>query len=211
MSPRRYRTDRRKAAAEETRRKIINATVELHAEHGALATTYAMIAKRADVAIPTVYNHFPAQGDLFMACTEHAARNAPPLGPGMFEDTPDLTGRLRALVGALDTFYEYYSPWMRKGLHEAQLLPELAAALQVNFPNVRGLIELALAPGFKSTPPSSLVTLCEILLDFPAWVRIQDDQCFDPALPNSSLVNALVAIIKDAGGKITQPNKRTDR
>ena len=64
MSPRRYRSDRRKAATEETRRRIVDSTVSLHAECGAIATTYAMIAERADVAIPTVYNHFPTLGDL---------------------------------------------------------------------------------------------------------------------------------------------------
>ena len=100
MCPRRYRSDRRKAAAQETRRRIVRATVDLHAENGVTATTYAMIARRADVAVPTVYNHFPALGDLLGACTGDVAAGAPTLGSRIYDGAPVVEARLQALVRA---------------------------------------------------------------------------------------------------------------
>ena len=62
MPKRSYYMQRRVALEAETRERIVRATVGLHAQHGALATSYAMIAKRAQVAPQTVYNHFPNAG-----------------------------------------------------------------------------------------------------------------------------------------------------
>ena len=71
MPKRTYSMHRRVALEVETRERIVKATVALHAQHGALATTYAMIAKRAQVAPQTVYNHFPKEDALLGACTGH--------------------------------------------------------------------------------------------------------------------------------------------
>ena len=59
MAPRRYDRRRRDEAMAAVRARIVDAVVELHAEIGPSRTTYAMIAQKADVAIPTVYKHFP--------------------------------------------------------------------------------------------------------------------------------------------------------
>jgi AcrR family transcriptional regulator len=58
---------------------IAAATAELHAEKGAIATTYADIAKRAGVSLPTVYSHFPTQNELLQGCTAHVIAKAPTL------------------------------------------------------------------------------------------------------------------------------------
>jgi len=79
MPKRSYSMQRRVALEAETRECIVRATVALHARHGALATTYAMIAKRAQVATQTVYNHFPDDSALLGACTGHVLDRAPPL------------------------------------------------------------------------------------------------------------------------------------
>ncbi|MDP6708693.1 MAG: TetR/AcrR family transcriptional regulator [Alphaproteobacteria bacterium] len=208
MSPRRYRADRRKAAAEETRRRIVEATVALHAEQGVVATTYAMIAERADVAIPTVYNHFPSQGALLGACTGHAAAQAPPLGPQIYDGASDLEDRLRTLVRALFAYYRYYDPWMRWGVHEAPLLPDLAAALEKTIVRPGPLIALALAPAFGNAPPASLVALCEILLDFPAWQRLDGEPGLGPTEAESVLADALVALARRHGEAQTVTDHR---
>lgn len=176
MSPRRYRSDRRKAATDETRRRIVDSTVSLHAEYGAIATTYAMIAERADVAIPTVYNHFPTLGDLLTACTGQAAVHAPSIGPEIFAAADDLDARLRALLDALFAQYDYYAPWLRWTLHEAHVLPVLGAWLQQADDQRRQLITRALEPAFGTTPPAALLALCESLTDFSTWQRFASDR-----------------------------------
>jgi len=215
VSPRRYRSGRRKAATEETRRKIVESTVDLHAEQGVLATTYAMIAKRADVAIPTVYNHFPTRGDLLAACTSQAAALAPPLGPQNYNGADDVDTRLQALVHALFAYYRHYAPWMRWANYEAQLVPELAEWLHEATDARRQLTELALEPAFGTPPPAALLALCEILLDYPAWQRLVSDQGFESAEAETALTDALTALVQmhrtafTAAGRRSKP--RTER
>lgn len=66
--PRKYDMSKRAAAVEETRRRIVESTLELHHEQGILATSWEDIAKRADVALATVYRHFPTLDELVPAC-----------------------------------------------------------------------------------------------------------------------------------------------
>lgn len=193
MCPRPYRSDRRKAATEETRRRIVGAAVDLHAENGVLATTYAMIAKRADVVVPTVYNHFPTRRDLLGACTGDVAAGAPPLDARIYDGAADAEARLLALVRAQFAYYHYYAPWMGWGLNEARFLPEIEAWITSLATTRRELIALALAPAFADTPPPALVTLCEILLDFPAWQHLTDKQ--DTAAAEAGLSDALAGLM----------------
>ena len=60
MSPRKYTMDKRKAALEETRQRILEATLALHSEKGIFGTSWQDIAHRADVSVGTVYKHFPS-------------------------------------------------------------------------------------------------------------------------------------------------------
>lgn len=217
MSPRRYRSDRRKAATEETNRKIVESTVDLHAEQGVVATTYAMIAKRADVAVPTVYNHFPTRADLLAACTGRVAVLAPALGPRIYDGADNVDARLRALVHALFANYRYYAPWMRWAIAEAQLVPELAAWLGQTTDTRRQLTEQALEPVFGTPPPVALLALCEILLDFSAWQRLASEQELEPAEAETAVYDALAALVKmhraaaPVAGRGKPRTKRTTR
>lgn len=101
MSPRSYKSPLREEARKETLRQIIVATVELHAEKGVLATTHADIAKRANVAIPTVYNYFPTTRSLLPACMGHVQAMAPFLDPNTFSNKQDTPGRLALLVNGI--------------------------------------------------------------------------------------------------------------
>lgn len=60
--------ERRAAAVDQTRRAIVEATMRCHARQGILATTIQDVAKEADVALGTVYRHFPTLNDLVGAC-----------------------------------------------------------------------------------------------------------------------------------------------
>src|ERR1700716_2579455 len=77
MSPRRYRLDRRAETAQETRRRIVQATDELHAQRGIYATSMTHIAERAGVSVGTVYHHFPTYQDAVAACAHRTAEMLP--------------------------------------------------------------------------------------------------------------------------------------
>jgi AcrR family transcriptional regulator len=199
MSPRRYRPDRRLAARDETRRRIVQATVDLHAEHGVTGTSYAMIARRADVAIPTVYNHFPTRPDLITACTGHVAALAPPPGPQLLQDLPDAEARLRALARGLFAYYRYAERWLRWAQHEVAFVPELADFLQRANEERRGLIALALEPAVGKRVPATLAALCDLLLDFPAWLRLVSDPALSREAGQAEAIvgDALTGLVRD--------------
>ena len=110
MSPRKYRMDKRKEAIEETRRRIVDATLDLHAEQGILATSWEDIAKKADVALATVYRHFPSLEELVPACGEQViAIVKPPTLETVqeaFAAAPSRAERIKLLVHELFEFYD---------------------------------------------------------------------------------------------------------
>jgi len=197
MSPRRYHAPRRRAASEETRRRIVDAVIELHAEQGVTRTSYAQIAERADVAVPTVYNHFPKISDLLAACGGNVLAGAPPLGPEIFAGADDLDSRLGALARALSAFYRYAAPWLRWTVHESVLVRELADRLRGMAEGRRKLLDLALAPAFSRRPPDTLTALCEILLDFPAWQRLARDEEAGGEAVETVLARGLLALARE--------------
>ena len=67
MKRRTYQLGRRAESADETRRRLVQATFELHGEQGIAATSMKQIADRAGVGVGTVYHHFPALEDTVAA------------------------------------------------------------------------------------------------------------------------------------------------
>src|SRR5690242_10547523 len=76
--PRPYIQKARAEQQEETRRRIVEAAVELHLERGPAHTSIAAIAERAGVNRVTIYRHFPDARSLFEACSEHNRKLNPP-------------------------------------------------------------------------------------------------------------------------------------
>ncbi len=195
MAPRFYRAGRRQAAMEETRRRIVEATVALHAEQGVLATTYAQIAARADVAVTTVYNYFPRQAELLSACTGHVLSLSPPLGPEIFDGLSDVAARVKALVAAVFACHRFQAPWLRLSIHEAALIPALGEVLAQGRGRMRQLIALALKPRFGPAPPPSTAAFFELLLQFSAWQRLAEDPELRATMPEALAAEALLALL----------------
>jgi AcrR family transcriptional regulator len=105
--PRRtYRLGRRAEAADETRRRIVEATVRLHAERGIADTSMKDIAERAGVSVGTVYHHFPTYPDAIAACGAHVAEHAPAPTEAIFEGATSRAERVGRLADALFAYYE---------------------------------------------------------------------------------------------------------
>jgi AcrR family transcriptional regulator len=66
---RRYVQKWRAEKQAETRRRIVEATVDLHGELGPARTSISAIAERAGVQRHTVYAHFPTERELALACS----------------------------------------------------------------------------------------------------------------------------------------------
>jgi AcrR family transcriptional regulator len=101
MKRRSYRLRQRAESAEETRRRLVQATFELHGEQGIAATTMKQIAERAGVGIGTVYHHFPTLDDTITACGQMVMATYPPPTEAIFAGVPTMRERLVRLACAL--------------------------------------------------------------------------------------------------------------
>ena len=101
-----YTLKRRAAQQAETRQRIVDAAVELHASIGPAATTISMIAEQAGVQRHTVYAHFPDDRSLLMACSGLVEERDPLPDPEPWRTIADRRARLRA---GLTAVYEWYA------------------------------------------------------------------------------------------------------
>ena len=101
---------KRDQAHEATRQRIIAATLSLHTEKGVLGTSWRDIAGRADVAVATVYNHFPSLAELVPACGELLMERLRPPSPqdaaAVVGDAGTPSERLERIARELFAFYE---------------------------------------------------------------------------------------------------------
>ena len=174
MAPRKYTMDRRKVAVEETRRRILEATLALHSEKGIFGTSWQDIARRADVSVGTVYKHFPSLDELVPACGElmYAITRPPSLedAPEIFAGAHTLEERLGRLVSELFDFYERGAPYIETDFQERQLpvVREWEAYMRAT---IAGLVREALLP---AGPDESTVGAVSALLDFPTFKSFMD-------------------------------------
>jgi AcrR family transcriptional regulator len=68
-------TERTEARRAETRDRIVAAARELIAEGGYVAAQVAAVAERAEVAVGTVYRHFPSKSELFAEVFREASQH----------------------------------------------------------------------------------------------------------------------------------------
>jgi AcrR family transcriptional regulator len=161
--------DKRRAAVEETRRRILEATLALHSEKGILGTSWQDIAQRADVSVGTVYKHFPSLDELVPACGElmYAITRPPSLedAPEIFAGARSLEERLGRLIPELFDFYERGAPYIETDFQERRLpmVQEWEAHMRAT---IAGLVREALRP---VRPDEGTVQAVSALLDFSTF------------------------------------------
>jgi AcrR family transcriptional regulator len=126
---RKYELRQRAERLAETRRRITEATVELHRTVGPAATHINEVARRAGVQRMTVYNHFPDDTSLLAACSAHwrALHPTPDLTP--WAAVSDAGERLRLGLRELYGWYRETEPMTANVLRDAQVLPALRAII----------------------------------------------------------------------------------
>ena len=165
MSPRRYRLDRRAETAEETRRRIVEATYALHGERGIYATTMTHIADRAGVSVGTVYHHFPTYQDAVFACSQHVAATIPFPTADIFAGLSTLDERVRRLARETFGFYERL-PAYERIRSERWGMPPIQAHVEREENDRLALAREALRP--VQVKPR-LVEACAALLDVAVY------------------------------------------
>ncbi len=166
-STRPYEKRRRAEAELQTRRRITAATVELHRTVGPARTTVSAIAQRAGVQRATVYRHFPADADLFAACSAHWIELHPYPAIDAWAAIADPQERLRTALGALYAYYRTVEPMLANVRRDAQLLPALRAVVAGGGDYFAALEEI-LAAGRGGDPVRRRAALA-LALDFATW------------------------------------------
>src|ERR671917_2473732 len=100
-----YELKKRAEKQEETRLRIVRATLELHESVGPALTTRSAIAESAGVTRPTVYSHFPDDLSLGKACSSLELSDNPLPDPRPWQEISDPEERLRS---ALTDLYSYF-------------------------------------------------------------------------------------------------------
>jgi AcrR family transcriptional regulator len=134
-----YELKRRAERQEETRRRIVDAAVELHTTLGPSRTTVQAVAERAGVTRPTVYAHFPDARSLLEACSGHVRATVPPPDSARWLELPDPEERLATGLRELYGYYERLEPLLDNVERDAAVMPLVA---EMNAYRVRVLEEM---------------------------------------------------------------------
>jgi len=100
---REYRSELREQQAEETRGRILDATLRVTAR-GIATLTVPAVAREAGVSVPTVYRHFSTKHDLLAAVYPHAMRRAGLREFVLPKSLDELRDRARDIFAQVDSF-----------------------------------------------------------------------------------------------------------
>jgi AcrR family transcriptional regulator len=103
--------DGRRERSARTHKAIVGALIDL-IEEGNLAPTANQIARRANVAVRSIRQHFPSREDLFVAAVEEHARRVAPMRSYVDARLP-LEDRVSAFAEARAKELEFCSPVRR--------------------------------------------------------------------------------------------------
>ncbi len=139
-----YRLGVRAEQQERTRRRIVEAAVELHATLGPAATSLSAVARRAGVQRHTLYAHFPDEATLFIACSSHWRDLHPFPDPAAWSTIADPTRRLRRALGDVYAWYAGVEDAFALFVRDGHLYPAVREARQASLAEVTA----GLARGF---------------------------------------------------------------
>jgi AcrR family transcriptional regulator len=166
---RKYELKRRAENVEETRRKIVEAAVELHGTVGPARTTVSAIAERAGVQRQTYYRHFPEDRELFAACSGLWEERHPPPDVAGLREIADGRERLRTGLTGLYSFYAEGEPMLEKVVRDAavhELTAETARMRGLAMQELRQALAEVVVPAGGSRRVEALL---DLLLDFTTW------------------------------------------
>lgn len=192
---RKYQLKRRAARQEETRRRIVEATIALHQTVGGAGATISAIAARAGVERPTVYRHFPDERALLSACTGHYLAINPPPEPATWQEIGDGEERLRVALAAVYAFHRRTEPMMAHAVRDVETMPVLRAVLAPYFAYWEAVRETLVTGGPCAGEGGRQVRAAiGHALDFQTWRSLAREQGLD----DGEVVDLMVGLVSVA-------------
>jgi len=178
---RKYELRKRAESKAETRRRIVEAAIQLHQTKGPAQTTFTDIAQRAGVQRATLYSHFPTERDLGLACSGlHSERNPAP-DPATWLSLKD-EERLQTGLTEIYSFFERNQAMFSRVLADSASHELSRELFELRFGEQLGKIRSTLASALPSRSRKALAAL-DLALNFGTWQQ----------LSRSGLTNAAAA------------------
>ena len=180
---------------ERRRRRIVDATCELHGEQGIAATSWDDIAARAGVGVGTVYRHFPSLDELIPACGEIVmqalALPDPEHVASLVDGADGPAERIERLVQEAFAIYERGAPRLRAIRNEPDVHPGVAESGEEVEASLAALIEAAgIAPADRA--------VVRAMIDLGTWQALRD-QGLGPAEAVDAISQMLAARVAGSG------------
>ena len=190
---RKYQLKRRAERQEETRRRIVEAAVELHSTLGPAHTSILAIAERAGVERPTLYRHFPTLNSLFSACSSHHWSKYPPPDPEPWLKINDPEARLRQGLTEVYAYYSRYEPGLWNILRDLEDMPELRP-FAANRIAHRERVRQILASAWPDRGPRQQLLTAALghAVDFFAWRSLRRQ-----GLTNEEAIELIIGLLRN--------------
>jgi AcrR family transcriptional regulator len=167
-----YELKQRALQMEDTRQRIVEAAIDLHATVGPARTTVSAIAERAGVQRQTYYRHFPDERSLNNACSGlYVARNPLP-DPSAWDEIADPGERLRHGLSELYAYFAANEAMLAHVIRDAEVHPVTREAMgrlvAPDLERIRGKLTAALYPT-RQRPSKSVRAAVALVADFASW------------------------------------------
>ena len=187
--PRTYQLRKRAERQEETRRRIVEAAIDLHGTIGPARTSVSAIAERAGVQRHTFYRYFPDERSLGLACSGLYTQRNPMPDPDQWRDIRDPDKRLRKGLAELYAYYERNEPMLSNVTRDMASDPVVAEITQMRFGPPLAAIRSVLANGRRS---KRALAMLDVALAFSTWRTLTSES----GLRRSEAVETMVAAIR---------------
>jgi AcrR family transcriptional regulator len=189
--PRKYEKRRRAEMEEETRRRIVEALVELHGTIGPARTTVRAVAERAGVQRATVYRHFPDEHSLYAACSAHWAERNPLPDPSEWTRIREPHRRISTALGELYAFYAEQEAMLANVFRDRSLVEPLGPAMGMFAEYMDGAVS---AIAGRKRPRALLRAAIGHALSFSTWQSLVREQ----GLAGKRAVALMTALVEQA-------------
>jgi len=184
-----YTLKRRAEQQAQTRQRIAEAALELHAQHGPAFTTLSMIAERAGVQRHTLYAHFPDERSLFLACSGLHLEREPPPDAEPWRAIEEPGERLRTGLLAIYTWYERNAELLANVIRDAEVHPLAREVSALRTGPVYAAYHQVLGAQLSASQQAAL----NLALSFHTWRTLVRDSGLQSAAAVDVMVKAVDA------------------
>jgi AcrR family transcriptional regulator len=182
-----YTLKKRALSQAETRRRIAEATLELHSTVGPANTTLSMVAERAGVQRHTLYAHFPDEMSLFMACSGLLEDRDPPPAAEPWRSIEDRDERLRTGLATIYAWYGRNAQLLANVLRDAEVHASTREISQMRFGPFIAAYHEVLGAELNAKRRAML----HLALSFFTWRALVQEAQLEPAAAVKAMAQAI--------------------